>query len=106
MSRSAWAAVRRRFDCGSAKASSRRGGGVALATLRRLLGVYGTTLDALMRSGRSRVGRVTHAGRRRRITERFSGVIVEQLTNGPTQMEAQLFSIEPGGGSQGAYSHE
>jgi DNA-binding transcriptional MerR regulator/quercetin dioxygenase-like cupin family protein len=87
-------------------AVERGSSGVAVATLRRLLSVYATTLDALMRSGRSRVGRVTHAGKRRRITERFSGVTVEQLTNGPTQMEAQLFSVEPGGGSQGAYSHE
>jgi DNA-binding transcriptional MerR regulator len=78
-----------------------------VATLRRLLGLYGTTLDALMRaSGRPRVGRVTQAGKRERISERFSGVIVEQLTNGPTEMEAQLFSVEPGGGSQGAYAHE
>jgi DNA-binding transcriptional MerR regulator/quercetin dioxygenase-like cupin family protein len=78
-----------------------------VATLRRLLSLYGTTLDSLMRaSGRSRVGRVTHAGKRRRIGERFSGVIVEQLTNGPAEMEAQLFSVEPGGGSQGAYAHE
>jgi transcriptional regulator with XRE-family HTH domain len=78
-----------------------------VATLRRLLGLYGTTLDALMRAGgRPRVGRVTHTGKRQRITERFSGVVVEQLTNGPAQMEAQLFCVEPGGGSQGAYSHE
>jgi DNA-binding transcriptional MerR regulator len=78
-----------------------------VATLRRLVSLYGTTLDALMRTGgRARVGRVTHAGKRQRISERFSGVIVEQLTNGPAEMEAQLFSIEPGGGSQGAYAHE
>lgn len=90
-------------------ALERGSSGATVATLRRLLSVYGTTLDALMRAGASagqRVGRVTHAGERQRITERFSGVIVEQLTNGPAQMEAQLFSVEPGGGSQGAYSHE
>ena len=78
-----------------------------VATLRRLLSLYGTTLDAVMRAGgRPRVGRVTHAGKRQRISERFRGVIVEQLTNGPAEMEAQLFSVEPGGGSQGAYAHE
>jgi DNA-binding transcriptional MerR regulator/quercetin dioxygenase-like cupin family protein len=87
-------------------ALERGSSGAAVATLRRLLNAYGTTLDVLMRVGRSRVGRVTHAGQRQRITERFSGVIVEQLTNGPAEMEAQLFSVEPGGGSQGAYSHE
>jgi DNA-binding transcriptional MerR regulator len=80
--------------------------GAAVATLRRVLSAYGTTLDALMRARRSRVGRVTHAGKRQRITERFNGVIVEQLTNGPAEMEAQLFSVDPGGGSQGAYAHE
>ncbi len=87
-------------------ALERGSSGTTVATLHRLLGVYGTTLDALMRAGRSRVGRVTHAGTRQRITERFSGVVVEQLTNNPAQMEAQLFRVEPGGGSQGAYSHE
>jgi uncharacterized cupin superfamily protein len=59
-----------------------------------------------MRTGRSGVGRITHAGRRQSITERFNGVIVEQLTRGAVQMEAQLFAVEPGGGSQGAYAHE
>ena len=87
-------------------ALERGSSGASVATLRRVLSAYGTTLDALMRSRRSGVGRVTHAGRRQRITERFSGVIVEQLTAGPAEMEAQLFTVEPGGGSQGAYAHE
>jgi DNA-binding transcriptional MerR regulator len=87
-------------------ALERGSSGASVATLRRVLSAYGTTLDALMRSRRSGVGRVTHAGRRQRITERFSGVIVEQLTTGPAEMEAQLFTVEPGGGSQGAYAHE
>jgi DNA-binding transcriptional MerR regulator len=88
-------------------ALERGSSGTTVATLRRLLSLYGTTLDALMRAGvRAPVGRVTRAGKREPITERFNGVIIEQLTNGPTQMEAQLFSVEPGGGSQGAYRHE
>jgi transcriptional regulator with XRE-family HTH domain len=87
-------------------ALERGSSGSTVATLRRLLSAYGTTIDALMRTGHSGVGRITHAGRRQRITERFNGVIVEQLTRGAVQMEAQLFAVEPGGGSQGAYSHE
>ncbi len=87
-------------------ALERGSSGATIATLHRLLSAYGSTLDVLMRSGRPRVGRVTHAGKRQRITERFSGVIIEHLTNSPAEMEAQLFVVEPGGGSQGAYAHE
>lgn len=88
--------------------AERERAGISIPMLTRLLAFYGTTLaDVMHRSGspRARTGRLTRPGKRPRVTNRFSHVTIEQLANGDIQMEPQLFLVEPGGGSEGAYTH-
>ena len=80
--------------------------GVSVATLRRILSLYGTTLAELGSSGIHGPRQLTRASRRTTIDGRFEGVRIAQLAEPPALMEAQLFEVEPGGGSQGGYSHE
>jgi DNA-binding transcriptional MerR regulator/quercetin dioxygenase-like cupin family protein len=77
--------------------------GVAMATLHRLLDSYGTTLAVLL--GPTDVAARPHrAGSGPRV--RNQGVTVEQLAQPEAVMEPQLFTVEPGAGSDGAYTHE
>lgn len=76
-----------------------------MTTLKQILNFHGTTLAALLSSTPGE-GRVTRHGKRRTLSGRFNGVTIEQLAHGPVAMEAQLFAVDPGGGSEGAYSHE
>lgn len=77
--------------------------GVAMATLHRLLNFYGTTLAVL--PGPAGTGAWPHrAGSGPWV--RNQGITVEQLAHTEAAMEPQLFTVEPGAGSAGAYSHE
>ncbi len=78
--------------------------GASMATLHRLLSYYGTTFAALLQRPGGRVARLKRAGRSRSV--RNHGVLVEQLADGQALMEPQIFTIEPGAGSEGSYSHE
>jgi DNA-binding transcriptional MerR regulator/quercetin dioxygenase-like cupin family protein len=78
--------------------------GASMATLHRLLTYYGTTFAALLQRPTGRVARPKRAGRGRSV--RNNGIRVEQLADGPALMEPQLFTIEPGAGSEGSYAHE
>ena len=80
--------------------------GVSVATLRRVLALYGTTLAELTASRARGPFQLTRARGRKAIGGRFEGVQIEQLAAGPVLMEAQVFVVEPGGSSQGGYSHE
>jgi len=80
--------------------------GVSVATLRRVLSLYGTTLAELSSSRAQGPHQLTRAGHRKVIGGRFEGVRIEQLAEGPVLMEAQIFEVSAGGGSQGGYSHE
>lgn len=80
--------------------------GVSVATLRRVLSLYGTTLAELSSSRAHGPHQLTRGGHRKAIGGRFEGVRIEQLAEGPVLMEAQIFEVSAGGGSQGGYSHE
>lgn len=80
--------------------------GVSVATLRRVLSLYGTSLAELTSSRVLSPRQLTRAGKRKTVAGRFDGVRIEQLADGPVLMEAQVFEVAPGGGSQGGYSHE
>jgi DNA-binding transcriptional MerR regulator/mannose-6-phosphate isomerase-like protein (cupin superfamily) len=83
--------------------------GVSVPTLKRLLAFYGTTLVAVLegakRRGRRRIAQYTRAGKGIRTGDRVTGVAMEQLADGPIQMEPHLMEIQPGGGSEGTYTH-
>lgn len=76
--------------------------GASIAALRRLTAVYGTTLGGLLEE--PAVGRLVHPGDRR-ILDTGSGVRIEHLASSTVALEPQLFVLEPGASSDGAYSH-
>jgi DNA-binding transcriptional MerR regulator/quercetin dioxygenase-like cupin family protein len=78
--------------------------GASMATLHRLLSYYGTTFAALLQGPGGRVARLKRAGRGRAV--RSHGIIVEQLADGQTLMEPQVFTVEAGAGSEGSYAHD
>ena len=78
--------------------------GASMATLHRLLSYYGTTFAALLQRPSGRVALLKRAGHGRSV--RNQGVTVEQLADGQALMEPQVFTIEPGAGSEGSYAHE
>lgn len=78
--------------------------GASMATLHRLLAHYGTTFAALLQGPGGRVASLKRAGRGRAV--RNHGVLVEHLADGPSRLEPQLFTVEPGAGSEGSYAHE
>lgn len=80
--------------------------GISIARLRRLLQVYGTTIAELLEIPAERPDRVSRASHRRLIRNYFRGVTMEQLVEGRTLMDPQIFHIDPGAGSEGSYSHE
>ncbi len=78
---------------------------IAVDKLRGLASAYGTTVGELLASeGESPRRRVKPAERRYLET---GGVRVENLSLGPLRlMEPQLFTVEPGAGSEEAYAHD
>lgn len=78
--------------------------GASMATLHRLLGYYGTTFAAMLQRPAGRLARVQRAGGGRSVHNH--GVTVEQLADGRALMEPQLFTVDPGAGSEGSYAHE
>lgn len=80
--------------------------GVSVATLRRILSTYGSTLAEMSASRSHGPRQLTRASRRSPIRGRFDGVRIEQLAESPALMEAQVFEIDPGASSEGGYSHD
>jgi len=78
----------------------------SLASLQRLTAAYGVTTLDLFQPASGRKGR--RIGRRRRPTLDLpeSGVRIEQLAQGATMLEPQLFVLAPGATSDGAYAHD
>ncbi len=76
----------------------------SVATLQRLAASYGTTvLDFYdVPKQASRLVRP----RDRRAIQTQSGVRIELLSLGAKHLESQIFRVNPGAGSDGAYSHE
>jgi DNA-binding transcriptional MerR regulator len=76
----------------------------SVATLQRLAATYGTTVlhfyDLPKHS--NRLIRV----RDRRAIQTQSGVKIELLSIGAQQLESMIFRVQPGAGSDGAYSHQ
>lgn len=81
--------------------------GITMATLRRLLQFYGTTLASLASNqAHYDLGWLTRAERRPTLSGQFTGVTIEQLSTMPGSLDPSLYTIEPGAGSDGSYRHE
>jgi transcriptional regulator with XRE-family HTH domain len=75
----------------------------SVAAVQRITRAYDTTLVELMaRHASARVVR----GAERPVTTLGDGVRIEQLALGSQQLEPQLFVLEPGASSDGAYTHD
>jgi len=79
--------------------------GASVATLQRLTRAYGVTMLALFDAGLAS-GRHVRPSERRLLDLPESGVRIEQLAQGATMLEPQLFVMAPGATSDGAYAHD
>jgi DNA-binding transcriptional MerR regulator len=97
------AATRAKLSPGFLSALERNAASASVASLQLLMNAYGvTTLDLF--------GAPPRSGRRIRPRERpvleLNGVRIEQLSAGARQLEPQLFVLDSGSTSDGAYAHE
>jgi DNA-binding transcriptional MerR regulator/quercetin dioxygenase-like cupin family protein len=87
-------------------ALERGASGASIASLQRLAAAYGTTLLELF--GPPEQGthdRLVHAGSGSVLRVASPGVRIEHLARGASQLEPQLFVLEPGASSEGSYAH-
>jgi quercetin dioxygenase-like cupin family protein len=76
----------------------------SVSALRRLTDAYGTTMLEVLGHDRSHA-RLVRAGRRPSV-QLGDGVRIEQLARHAVQLEPQLFVLDPGATSDGAYTHD
>ena len=76
----------------------------SVATLQRLAATYGTTVLEFFDMPKH--ARRLVRPRERRAIQLGSGIRIEELSIGARQLESQLWTIPPGTGSDGAYSHQ
>ncbi len=80
-------------------------GNLSIMNLRKVADALGVnTLYFFGENGAPR--KLIKAGERKSLPTDFRGVRMELLAEGPTAMEPHIFYIEPGAGSEGAYSHQ
>ncbi len=77
----------------------------SVATLQRLAAAYGTTVVELFDQKPERPTRLVRP-RETRVLQTHSGVRMELLASGTTMLQCMLFTVAPGAGSDGAYSHQ
>ena len=81
--------------------------GAGVATIQKLLRFYGTTETAMLNSTASgENGTLLRKSDRTRVRDSFNKVTTEQLVPVHSSLGASLSTVEPGGGSNGAYTHE
>src|SRR5262245_17132041 len=98
------AAKRAKISAGFLSAIELSRANPSVATLQRLSATYGTTVldfyDVPKQSNH------LVRPRDRRAIQTQSGVRIELLSIGARQLESQMFRVQPGAGSDGAYSHQ
>ena len=98
------AAKRAKISAGFLSAIELSRANPSVATLQRLTATYGTTVldfyDVPKQSNH------LVRPRDRRAIQTQNGVRIELLSIGARQLESQIFRIQPGAGSDGAYSHQ
>jgi DNA-binding transcriptional MerR regulator/quercetin dioxygenase-like cupin family protein len=78
--------------------------GATPATLRRLVTAYGATMSAIVRQDSPPLVQHKEPGDRRRVS--MHGLVMEQLIDGQTAIDASICTVEPGTGSGGSYVHD
>jgi transcriptional regulator with XRE-family HTH domain len=77
----------------------------SVATLQRLAAAYGTTVIELFEKQPRKAPRLVRP-RETRVLQTESGVRMELLASGTAMLQCMRFSVRPGAGSDGAYSHQ
>jgi DNA-binding transcriptional MerR regulator len=98
------AAKRAKISAGFLSAIELSRANPSVATLQRLASTYGTTVLDFFDLPKQSNHLVRP--RDRRALQPQSGVRIELLSIGARQLESQLFRVQPGAGSDGAYSHQ
>jgi DNA-binding transcriptional MerR regulator len=98
------AAKRAKISAGFLSAIELSKANPSVATLQRLTATYGTTVlnfyDVPKQSNR------LLRPKQRRVIQTQSGVKMELLSAGAQQLQSMIFRVQPGGGSDGSYSHQ
>jgi quercetin dioxygenase-like cupin family protein len=76
-----------------------------VSNLRKLFEVCGGSLIDLFPRQDQGHRKLVRSTERPRLALDAGAVLIEDLAVGPRQMEVQLWTIQPGAGSDGAYSH-
>jgi len=98
------AATRAKISAGFLSAIELSRANPSVATLQRLTATYGTTVLDFYDLPRQSNHLVRP--RDRQAIQTQSGVRIELLSIGARQLESQIFRVQPGAGSDGAYSHQ
>ena len=98
------AAKRAKISAGFLSAIELSKANPSVATLQRLAASYGTTVLDFYNVPKQ-ASRLVRP-RERRVIQTESGVRMELLSSGARQLESQMFRVQPGAGSDGAYSHQ
>jgi DNA-binding transcriptional MerR regulator/quercetin dioxygenase-like cupin family protein len=98
------AAKRAKISAGFLSAIELSRANPSVATLQRLTATYGTTVLDFYDLPKQSNHLVRP--RDRRAIQTQSGVRIELLSIGAKQLESQIFRVQPGAGSDGAYSHQ
>lgn len=80
--------------------------GISLASLLKLSLVLNLHLSDLYEEIPTSDQKLVRLSDRQVFEQNMTGVRIEQLTHGPSLLEAQCFILEPGASSEGSYSHE
>ncbi len=79
--------------------------GISVAHLQKVISVCGSSLiDIFAESGREQ-RKLTRPADRPRLALNNGALVIEDLAVVPRQIEVQLWSIQPGAGSEGPYQH-
>ena len=80
--------------------------GISVANLQKLIGACGSSLVDVFAEGRQDGRQLVRASERPRLALADGAVLIEDLAVVPRQIEVQMWTIQPGAGSDGAYAHQ
>ncbi len=79
--------------------------GISVANLQQLMAVYGSSLIDIFAEPYQEQKKLVRPSERPRLALNNGAVTIEDLAVVPRRIEVQLWTIQPGAGSEGAYSH-
>jgi len=78
----------------------------SLASLSKLASAFGTSVQGLMNDAYDAPDTVMVRAADRRVLDSGHGVTIEDMSTADSNLESLLFTIAPGAGSDGAFSHD